>query len=73
MLNVIKSAGTTVENVFSAVNETSYLAVDTVKVARSIVKRSDGLVNHMFDALEKELKVTPAPKAPPKPRNKSNK
>ena len=55
MLNVIKSAGQTTENVFSAVNEASYLAVDTVKVARTVVKRSEGLINKAFDAIEKEL------------------
>ena len=63
MLSVIKSAGKTTENVFEAVNQTSYLAVDTVQVARTIVKRSDGLINRAFDALEKELGEAPKPES----------
>ena len=73
MLQILKSAGTTTDNVFEAINQTSYLAVDTVKVARTIVNRCDGLVNRAFDALEKELDSTESkaePKAKPKAKSK---
>ena len=61
MLQILKSAGTTTDNIFEAVNEASYLVVDAVKVARTVVKRSDGLINRAFNALEKELDSTSDP------------